>query len=42
MKKRTDIVKIIVLIELSMTMIEIGILATVIDSVKSVFESHQF
>lgn len=42
MKKRTDIVKIIVLVELSMSMMEAGIFATVLDSVKSVLESHQF
>ena len=36
-KKRTDIVKIIVVIELSMNMIELGIVATVISSLKSTF-----
>ena len=40
MKKRTDIVKILVAIEASMHTIELGIVATVISSLKSIFESH--
>lgn len=37
MKKRTDIVKIFVTLELSMATIEMGIVSTVISSLKSVF-----
>ena len=42
MKKRIDIIKIVVLVELSMNMIELGIANTVIDSVKSAIESQEF
>ena len=42
MKKRIDIIKVVVLVELTMPMLEQGIFAMVIDSLKSVFESHQF
>lgn len=41
-KKRTDIVKVLVVVELSMNMMEMGIVATVISSLKSTFESHEF
>ena len=37
MKKRTDIIKIFVVIEASMQAIELGIVATVISSLKSIF-----
>lgn len=37
MKKRTDIIKIFVVIEVSMQTIELGIVATVISSLKSIF-----
>lgn len=37
MKKRTDIVKIFIALELSMATIEMGIVSTVISSLKSVF-----
>lgn len=37
MKKRTDIIKIFVVIEVSMQSIELGIVATVISSLKSIF-----
>lgn len=37
MKKRTDIVKIFVALELSMASIELGVVSTVISSLKSVF-----
>lgn len=40
MKKRTDIIKIIILVEISMPMMEHTILATAIDSIKSAVESH--
>jgi protein transport protein SEC24 len=42
MKKRTDIIKIFVVIELSMQTIELGIVSTIISSLKSIFESHEF
>lgn len=42
MKKRTDIIKIFVAIELSLQTIELGIVGTVISSLKSIFESHEF
>ena len=42
MKKRIDIIKVVILVELSMNMMEAGIFSTVLDSVKSVLESHQF
>ena len=35
MKKSREVVKVIILVELTMTMIELGIVSTVIDSVKS-------
>jgi len=42
MKKRTDLIKIIVLVEFSMPMMEHGIFASVIESIKSVIEIHEF
>ena len=41
-KKRTDLIKVIVMVEFSMPMMEHGIIGTVIDSIKSVVESHEF
>ncbi len=40
--KRTDIVKIIICIELSQVMIELGIFNTVIESLKSAVENSFF
>lgn len=42
MKKRRDIIKIVILVELSMSIMETGVFATVLESVKSVLQSHQF
>jgi protein transport protein SEC24 len=42
MKKRTDVVKLFLAVELSMQSIELGIVATVISSLKSIFDSHSF
>ncbi len=39
-KKRTDIIKMIAVIELSMPIIELGIFGSIINSLKSVFQSH--
>lgn len=36
MKKRRDIIKIVILVELSMSIMETGVFATVLESVKSV------
>jgi hypothetical protein len=41
-KKRTDIIKMIVLVELTMPMMDIGVFASVCDGIKSVIDSHQF
>ena len=41
-KKRTDVINIVVALELSQAMMELGVYSTVLDSLKSVFESHEF
>lgn len=41
-KKRTDVINLVLAIELSQSMMEIGAYSTVLDSLKSVFESHEF
>ena len=41
-KKRTDIIKTIVLVELTMPMMELAVFSSVCEGVKSVIDSHQF
>ena len=39
-KKRTDVINLVIALELSQPMMELGVFSTVLDSLKSVFESH--